>query len=109
MTTINDATPIYSSLAQDPDLEERVVMFADEMSDRIAVLENALTEQDFEKLQQAAHQLKGSAGSYGFEELTPYAAAVEFAVGEEEPEEQIIAVVSELVTACQRVRSGTSN
>jgi len=55
---------------------ELVEMFVDEMPERIALLGEALASGDRESLERTAHQMKGSAGSYGFDQLTPYAAAV---------------------------------
>ena len=102
----NENTAIYSTLGGDPDLGELVEMYVDEMPDRIAALEQAFSSGDQEALQRAAHQMKGAGQSYGFDQLTPLAAAVEYSVRDSEPEENIRKVLQELVDVCQQVRAG---
>ena len=104
--TTNEKTPIYSSLGGDPDLGELVEMYVDEMPERIASLEQAFSSGDRESLQRAAHQLKGAGESYGFSQLTPLAATVEYSVRDGDPEEAIQKSLEELVGVCRRVRSG---
>jgi histidine phosphotransfer protein HptB len=98
---------VYSRLAADPDLGEVVDMFVDEMPGRVATLLGQLNAADWDGLRRTAHQLKGSAGSYGFDEISPYAGKVEAAVRDGEPEERIRATVDELVDVCNRARSGS--
>ncbi len=97
---------IYSRLADDPDLREIVDMFAEEMPDRIATLLDQLNKGDWESLRRTAHQLKGAAGSYGFDAVSPSAGKVESALMKNEPEEQIRTLVDALVEMCCRVRGG---
>ncbi len=106
MAAANEISPLYSSLGGDPDLGELVVMFVDEMPDRISVIQQALSDNDNESLQRAAHQLKGAAGSYGFNQLTPVAATLEYSVRDGEAEDQVLKAVEDLVGLCQRVRAG---
>lgn len=98
---------IYSSLGADSDLAELVEMFVDEMPDRIASLAAAYDSDDREELGRTAHQLKGSIGSYGFGQLTPYAANLEHFVRDGGTEEQITESYNSLVTLCNKLRSGT--
>jgi len=102
----NEKSPIYSTLGGDPDLGELVEMYVDEMPERIAAFEQAFSSGDQESLQRAAHQLKGAGESYGFSQLTPVAAAVEYSVRDGDPEEDILKLLNELVDVCKRVRSG---
>jgi histidine phosphotransfer protein HptB len=97
---------VYSRLGADPDLEEIVALFVDEIPDRTATLLRCLNDRDWEGLRQAAHQLKGAAGSYGFEPVTPCAARVEAAVRDGLAEQEIRQSVLELVALCDRLRSG---
>jgi HPt (histidine-containing phosphotransfer) domain-containing protein len=97
---------IYSQLGADADLSELVALFVDEMPERIATLEQAWSSGDLESLRRTAHQMKGAVGSYGFVQLTPLAAAVESAVREQAPEEQIVETLEELIAACRQVRAG---
>ena len=106
---MNENTAIYSTVGEDPDLGELVEMFVEEMPDRIAALQQAFDCGDVKGLRRLAHQLKGSAGSYGFDQLTPLAAAVEFSVSENEPEEKIQKTLQELIGLGQQLRAGTPN
>jgi HPt (histidine-containing phosphotransfer) domain-containing protein len=98
---------LYSRLGSDPDLGEIVTMFVEEMPDRIASLMSQLSSGDLENLRRTAHQLKGAAGSYGFDVISPAAGRLESAVKDNESLEQIRAAVEEIVNLCQRVRSGS--
>ena len=97
---------VYSRLAADPDLGEIVAMFVEEMPGRMAALIGQLNAADWDGLQRTAHQLKGAAGSYGFDGISPSAGRVEAAVRNGEPEEHIRAMVDELVDLCNRARGG---
>jgi len=100
-------TPLYSTLATDPELAEIVAMFVAEMPDRIASFSSLFEASKLEDLRRAAHQLKGAAGSYGFEPITHSAARLEDAVRAGQPEEQIRHALEELVALCRSAREGT--
>jgi histidine phosphotransfer protein HptB len=97
---------VYSHLASDPDLREIVDLFVDEMPARVKALVDQLNAADWEGLRRTVHQLRGAAGSYGFDAISPCAGRIESAVHEGEPEERIRAIVDELVDLCGRVRCG---
>ena len=99
-------TFVYSHLAADPDLGELVDLFVQEMPDRINALDAQAKSRDWNQLAETAHQIKGAAGCYGFDEITPYAARLEAAAREAQQEEQILSALDELLTLCRRVRSG---
>lgn len=65
--------PLYSSFSEDPDMEELLEKFVGSMPAKLAELHQA--SQDRGELERLAHQLKGSAGGYGFW-------AISFAAGE---------------------------
>ncbi len=90
-------------LADDPDLFEIVKMFVDEMPTRIDRLIAEFNSRDWESLKQTAHQLKGSAGSYGFGEVTPAAGKLEQFLKENLPEEDIQRSLVELIGICRRM------
>jgi CheY-like chemotaxis protein len=98
---------IYSRLAADPHLGELVEMFVQEMPGRISALQAQANTRNWEQLARTAHQLKGSAGSYGFHEITPCAAALEVAARDAQQEDRILAALDELLSLCRRARSGT--
>jgi histidine phosphotransfer protein HptB len=97
---------IYSRLAGDPDLGEIVELFVAEMPERVAKLLDELQAHDWEKLRRTAHQLKGAAGSYGFDTISPSAGKVESAIDDGQPEQRIRATVEDLVGLCNRTRCG---
>jgi HPt (histidine-containing phosphotransfer) domain-containing protein len=104
-----DTTGVYSSEADDPDLVEMIELFVDEMPDRIATIESHARNRDWLKLAQAAHQLKGAAGSYGFDILTPYAEKLLTEANEAKQEDRILAAIDDLAKLCRRMRSGVPN
>ena len=99
-------TFVYSHLAADPDLGELVDLFVQEMPDRINALDAQAKSRDWDQLAETAHQIKGAAGCFGFNEIMPCAARLEAAAREAQQEEQILLALDELLTLCRRVRSG---
>ena len=97
---------VYSRLANDPDLREIVDLFVDEMPGRVANMLEQLRAADWEGLRRSAHQLRGAAGSYGFDPISPSAGKVEAAIRDGEPEQRIRETVDELVDLCTRARCG---
>jgi len=99
------AEPLFSSLAADPDLAEIVALFVDEMPGRIERLHCLLESRQWDGLCRAAHQLKGSAGSHGFEPITLCAAELESAIKSGAPETEIRQAVDRLVELCRSARA----
>ena len=97
---------VYSRLANDPDLREIVELFVEEMPGRVANILEQLQAADWEGLRRSAHQLKGAAGSYGFDPISPSAGKVEAAIRDGEPEARIRETVDELIDLCTRARCG---
>lgn len=95
---------IYSTLADDPDLGPLVEMYVAEMPDRIATLVSRFSSGDLNGLATTAHQIKGAAGSHGFDQVTPFAARLEVAARERRPEDEVRAALDELVGVCRRLR-----
>ncbi len=108
MTAMNRTRPcdesIDSSFNGDPDIGDLVAQFVEEMPSRVATILHHLNTWDSTLLLRDSHQLRGAAGSYGFEPLAPWAGRVEDAIRNGESEEQIRQAVLELVDACARVR-----
>jgi signal transduction histidine kinase/CheY-like chemotaxis protein len=104
--TATSPTFVYSHLAADPDYGELVTLFVQEMPDRINALDAQAKSRNWNQLAETAHQIKGAAGCYGFDEITPCAARLEAAAREAQQEEQILSALDELLTICRRVRSG---
>jgi len=106
MTTSLKADYLYSSLGDDPDLCDIVDMFVEEMPDRITNLMQLLEASNLDELARMAHQLKGAAGSYGFETITPVAGELETAILNGQPENVVHDTTVQLCELCSRVRSG---
>ena len=99
---------LYSSLASDPDLAELVEIFVESLPERVETLRQAFEQGDWETLRRTAHQLKGAAGSYGFDPLSPSAAQLEqrIGMGEEQDVEAVRQALDELLELCAQVRAG---
>jgi HPt (histidine-containing phosphotransfer) domain-containing protein len=97
---------IYSTLGADADLGELVELFVEEMPHRTAVLRDCWDRADWEGLGRAAHQLKGAAGSYGFEDLTPVLRRLDQSVRDRQPGAEIGEALEEALELCSRIRAG---
>jgi len=102
---ISSVEPIYSTLAYDPDLLDIVALYVQEMPGRIERLCQLLEAGRWEELRRTAHQLKGSAGSHGFEPVSLAAADLESLIKDGAPEGEIRQAVERLVGMCRRVRA----
>lgn len=100
----NVCDPIYSELAQsDADFAEIVELFVDGLVDRLRGMEQALDENDLDRLRRLFHQLKGSGGGHGYPLLTSKAADLEqLAINSQV--EQIKAGLEELTQLMGRVK-----
>ena len=66
----NIDTPILSSLASSGDRYQSIILrFVDRLQQQILAIEQALQKQDFARLEDLGHWLKGSAGSVGFHDF----------------------------------------
>jgi HPt (histidine-containing phosphotransfer) domain-containing protein len=71
-------TPIFSTLkTSDPRFKAIVEEFIEQLDGRMAAIENAWAERDYEALRSEAHYLKGAGGSVGFDEFTEPSAYLE--------------------------------
>lgn len=70
--------PIVSELAsEDSSFTGIIVEFVNGLPERLRVMEDSLQMADFQALANAAHQLKGSGGGYGYPMLTEQAGKLE--------------------------------
>lgn len=97
-------SPILSTFADDPDMRELVEMFVAEVPDKINAFEAHASTRNWPKLKQLSHQLKGSAGGYGFEAITPLAQRLEMAVNPVQPDvQEVDACIQQLVEVLRRL------
>ncbi len=99
---------VYSDLSADPEFAELVELFVQEMPQRVDTLRMAVQQQDWNQLARSAHQLKGAAGSYGFDAITDRAAQLETAVRGNHDESAILQAFDELTEMCARARAGVT-
>ncbi len=76
-TPAQQAQALVSELADDADLRDLVLQFVAELPKRVDALRQAIDEHDLTVVSSLAHQLKGSAGGYGFPWITQAAADLE--------------------------------
>ncbi|MFZ2873426.1 MAG: Hpt domain-containing protein [Phycisphaerales bacterium] len=99
--------PLRSQLANDPDMQELIGLFIDELPERLGAITNALAERRADDVKRVAHQLRGACCGYGFPVLGLAAGKVEDAVrAMATPDADLAAVkagVDELVSLCRRV------
>jgi len=68
---------VRSSLQDDPDIAPIVELFVNSLPARMSAIERAIGVGNREEVMRLAHQLKGSAGAFGFGDLTEPAAELE--------------------------------
>ncbi len=68
---------IYSSLRGEADFAEILPFFVDELPEKRGILQGLAEAFDFDNLQREAHKLRGSAGGYGFQEVSDLAGRLE--------------------------------
>ena len=101
----NPADTLVSGLAEDPDLADLVEEFVGELPARAQAIERACAEQDIDTLTRLAHQLKGSAGGYGFPAITEVAANLERNAKAREGLDKLTEGVREVIDLCSRARA----
>ena len=93
---------LISEFADDADMVELIEMFVDELPDRVAAIEKAVSDQDLENLRALAHQLKGAAGGYGFPTITDAAEFLESSVKTNQAADQVKQQIDVLADLCGR-------
>ena len=99
-----DIAPIYSSLASDPDFVELVEIYVSDIPARVATCVGFVESQNWPELKRFAHQIKGSAGSYGFGQITAIAALLEAALARETELEQKTKLAEDLISHLSAIR-----
>ena len=105
-TSTNVVEPLISELADDPDMLDLVNEFIDELPKRAEAIVACGAAEDLATIRTLAHQLKGSAGGYGFPAITDAAAKVEQSARGNAELAVITEQINELATLCQRARAG---
>jgi HPt (histidine-containing phosphotransfer) domain-containing protein len=100
---------IYSTFGDDPDLASIIELFVDELPNRAAEMERCLQRLDWDGVRQAAHQLKGAAGSYGYQPITDAAARLEITIKQNDSQTAIQDALDEVADLCRRARVRPTN
>ena len=96
--------PMVSELAGDAELADILEIFVAELPKRIRAVEEALNAADFATVGQMAHQLKGSAGGYGFPVISEVAGILERHAGASSDVAAITEQVRRLADLCASAR-----
>ena len=99
----DEKRPLRSSLASDPRMADVLAQFIARLPERVDELGRLLEEQNLQDLQRLVHQIKGSAGGYGFPEITEVAARAEERLKAGDLLEVIAADVHDLIGLIRRV------
>jgi signal transduction histidine kinase/DNA-binding response OmpR family regulator len=69
------------------EFEQLIQNYRLSFKDKLADIQSAIEQQDWEKIKSLMHKLKGSAGSYGFQQLSDFAILVEEHIDAGKPQE----------------------
>ncbi|MFN0198030.1 MAG: Hpt domain-containing protein [Planctomycetaceae bacterium] len=76
---LQQAAPVYSEFSTDPDFEEILHLFVASIPEKQQSFRAQYLHGAWDELRRQAHQLKGSGGGYGFDDLTVKATSLETA------------------------------
>lgn len=97
--------PLVSELAGDPDLQQLVDEFVWKLPGKADAMQKELARGDIATLTHLAHQLKGSAGGYGFPAISDAARHLEQTAKATKDLEAISDHIRELADLCRRAVS----
>ena len=102
MRQFRDAPDDKYLVQVDPDLEDLVPVFLEEIQEDLAGMRQALEGRNWETVKALGHKSKGTAGGYGFDGVSELCSSVELAAKEEDhPETEKL--LEELQTYLERV------
>ncbi len=99
------STSLAQELEQDPELAALVRTFLDGLPERTEALEQSLAAGDLDRVAALAHQLKGTAGGYGFPSLTEAAAQLETSAKTRREPDDVRAHLRFVADLCVRARA----
>jgi HPt (histidine-containing phosphotransfer) domain-containing protein len=94
---------LRSAFADDRDMAPILSEFVDNLPSTVARLNDLLQHNDLDSLRRTVHQLKGSGGGYGFQQLTDVAGDVEHAIKAAAEAQAIADGVRKLVGLIRRI------
>jgi signal transduction histidine kinase/DNA-binding NarL/FixJ family response regulator len=96
--------PLVSLLTDSEGLEDLLREFVEGLPERVAAMERDLATGALDQLATRSHQLKGTAGAYGFPRLTEAARELEAAVKARRSTDEIHAELARVADLCRRAR-----
>jgi HPt (histidine-containing phosphotransfer) domain-containing protein len=105
------SSPVFSSLASDPDMVELIELFVNDLPRRVDELRQCSGAADWDSVRRVAHQLKGASAGYGFAVVGEVAGALEvhairaLKTSAADDTERVLAQVNDLISICERARS----
>ena len=96
---------LTSRFSDDPQMHELIKEFVGELPRRVLAAQQAFDQGEYLRLQVWAHQMKGGAGGYGFQQITDMAAVLEKAISTERPSKVILSALLHAIDACERAAS----
>ena len=103
-----DASPIVSSLSDDPEMMELIEEFVGNLQHRVQAIEQAVAMNSPSELARLAHQLKGASGGFGFDMIGTMAATLEQSAKAADCVSEVAAEVGELISMCRRATANPS-
>lgn len=94
-------TTDWGQWLEDDDSRLLLAQYASEMPERVKLLRQALTTRDYTWLQRLSHQIKGSAGLYGFPQLAAKAGELENLLREKSCDAVVIAAANAVIELCR--------
>jgi HPt (histidine-containing phosphotransfer) domain-containing protein len=108
-THFADGEPLVSQLADrthdDPEFAQLLEGFVKRLKERALAVEHTFREGDLAALAVMAHQLKGTAGGYGFPAIGEAAASLEKSAKTPQTLDEVGAQVARLIDLCRRARA----
>jgi HPt (histidine-containing phosphotransfer) domain-containing protein len=92
----------WALLLDDDEGRQLLALYAREMPERIKLLERAISTRDYSWLRRLAHQIKGSAGLYGFPELAAKAAELELLIHKETCDTVLVSLANKVIELCRQ-------
>jgi HPt (histidine-containing phosphotransfer) domain-containing protein len=109
LTMSSTPGPNSRDLSGDPAVAELVAFFLGELERRVPRMQKAWDQGDLEELARHAHDLRGSAASFGFPDITSCARTVEDGIAREADVSEVRERIEEMLLICRRAcisRSG---
>ncbi|PQO33354.1 hypothetical protein C5Y96_10910 [Blastopirellula marina] len=97
---------IWSELADNHEFAPVIDSFLQGLAKKINQIEEYMSQARFDELTMLAHQLKGSGGGYGFQEITDAAVRVEQLACHPEDPDSLLDAVEHLQEICQQAING---